>query len=202
MAINLGSAYTLAAGVVNRANLNSIFAAIVSKFAGNIDNSDISSSANIAPTKLSASNQECWINFAWEFDLHGAWPAVSATTPRTKAIPLPGQSADTSWVATDVTWACNDVGTANGSFDVRYGHYDAAGAWTNDGSVTTGVTITRAIDNAGNQGRSARLAVTIPNGATVSSIALMSAGAGTGVVTAAGSFLCVSVRLRRVLQSI
>ncbi len=201
MAINLGTGYPLAAGTVTRSVLNSIFAAISSKFSGGIDNSDVNAQAAITPTKLSASNTDVWVHLP--FFARAAWPAVAATTPLV-AMPLPGQSGDTSWIATDVTWVCNDIGTADGSFDVRYGHYDGAGAWTNDGSITTGVTLTRiGGDATGSQGRSARLSVSIPNGATVTSIALMSAGAGTAVVTSTTTgFLCVSVRLRRVLQSI
>jgi len=201
MAINLGISYPISAGTVVRSAINSILAAIVSKFNANIDNSDISSTANISPTKLSASNTECWVTLPY-LERGTVWPAVSATTPLVAAA-LPGQSGDASWVATDVSWVCNDIGTADASFDVRYGHYDGTGAWTNDGSVTLGVVLTRiGGDGTGSQGRSSRLSVSIPNGATVTSLALMSAGAGTGVVSAATGFLVVSVRLRRVLQSI
>lgn len=201
MAINLGTGYPLAAGAVARATLNTILAAIVSKFSGGIDNSDVSASAAITPTKLSASNME-WTAHLIYTGAMAAWPAVGATTPLV-AIPMPGQSGDTSWVATDVSWVCNDAGDGAGSFDVRYGSFNGAGAWANAGSITTGVTIALAgAANTGNEGRSTRLSVSIPNGADVTSIALMSAGAGVGVLSAATGFLCVSVRLRRVLQSI
>lgn len=201
MALSLGTGYPLAAGTVTRSVLNTIFASIVSKFSGGIDNTDISSAAAISPTKLSASNTDLWVHLPYY--ARAVWPAVSATTPLA-IVALPGQSGDADWVATDVTWVCNDIGTADGSFDVRYGGYDGAGLWVNGGSITTGVVLTRlGGDATGNQGRSARLSVSIPNGATVSSIALMSAGAGTGVVTSTTTgFLVVSVRLRRVLQSI
>lgn len=63
MAINLGTGYPLAAGAVTRSVLNAIFAAIVSKFAGGIDNSDISASAAIATSKLAADNYELLIPF-------------------------------------------------------------------------------------------------------------------------------------------
>lgn len=201
MAINLGTGYPIAAGAVVRQTLNSILAAIVSKFSGGIDNSDISTAASITVTKLAASNCDLWVELPY-LERGTVWPAVSATTPLV-AVPLPGQSGDTAWVATDVSWVCNDIGTADASFDVRYGHYDGTGVWVNDGSITTGVVLTRlGGDGTGSQGRSARLSVSIPNGATVTSIALMSAGAGTAVITGATGFLVVSVRLRRVLQSI
>ena len=200
MAINLGSGYPLAAGSVARATLNSILAAIVSKFSGGIDNSDINADADIVPTKLSASNMEWTAYLLYHFGMQGAWPATGATTPLV-AVPMPGQSGDTSWVATDVSYVCSDVGTADASFDVRYGAYDGTGAWVNSGSILTGQTIASpGADNTGSQGRSTRLAESIPNSATVQSIALMSAGQGTGVISQ--GFLAVSVRLRRVLQSI
>lgn len=193
--------YPLASGVFNLTHLNENLSDIQDKFNGGIDNSDISTLAAIAPTKLSASNQEWTAQLKYHFGNQGAWPAVGATTPL-DVVPVPGQSGDTSWIATDVTWVCNDVGDGAGSFDVRYGSFNGAGVWVNAGSIAAGTTIASVAANAGNEGRSARLAVSIPNGADVTSIALMSGAAGVGVVTAAGSFLCVSVRLRRVLQSI
>lgn len=191
--------YPLSSGIFNLTYLNENLADIQTKF-GNIDNSDIVATAGIVPTKLSASNMEWTAQLVYTGAM-AAWPGAGATTPLI-AIPLPGQSGDASWVATDMTWVCNDVGDGAGSFDVRYGSYGGAGLWANTGSIITGVTITSVAANTGYQGRSTRLAVTLPNSATVLSIGLMSAGAGVGVLSAATGYLAVSVRLRRVLQSI
>lgn len=200
--------YPLASGTANLTHVNEDLADIQNKF-GSIDDSDIAAGANIAVTKLAAYYQEWVVQLLWTVHCTAGpalvvWPAASATTPLV-AVPMPGQSGDGSWVATDVSFVCNDVGTADASFDVRYGHYDGTGVWTNDGSIKTGQTITRlGGDATGSQGRNSRTAVTIPNGSTVTSIALMSAGQGTNVLNgaAATGFLCVSVRLRRQLQSI
>lgn len=193
--------YPLASGVFNLTHLNENLADIQNKF-GSIDNSDVASDAAIAVTKLAAANAE-WtaqliVNGAM---LAAGWPAVSATTPLI-AVPMPGQSGDTSWIATDVTWVCNDVGAGTGLFDVRYGSFDGAGAWVDAGTLVTAVTIDDVAANTGNEGRSSRLAVSIPNGADVTSIALMSGGVDATALSTAQGFLSVSVRLRRVLQSI
>lgn len=197
---------TLGPGVIDSGDLEANFTALTNKF-GNIDNSDILSTAAIAPTKLSAYYSEAFVQLPYHFGAGGAWPAVGATTPLL-AVPVPAISTDPSWVATHVTWVCSDIGTADGSFDVRYGAYDGTGVWNNSGSIATGVTLTRAGgDNTGFQGRSSGsyLAVTIPavvsvgGSDRVTCIALMSAGAGTNVITQ--GFLTVTVRLRRTIQS-
>ncbi len=199
MALNLGSGFPLAAGTVVRATLNTILTAIVNKFSGGIDNSDINADADIVPTKLSASNQEWVCQLDYYFGTQGAWPAVSATTPLA-AVALPGQDGDASWVVTDVCLVCSDVGDGAGLLDVRYGHY-VAGVWTNVGTITASLGINgTGVDGTGTVERDSRLSVTIPNSTDPYAIALMSAGQGTGVVTA--GFLSVSVRLRRILQSI
>lgn len=194
--------YPLASGVFNLTHLNENLSDIQDKF-GSIDNSDIASDAAIAATKLAASNQEWVVQLIYHFGDAGQWPADSSGATPLVAVPMPGQNGDTSWVATDVTWVTNDVGSGDALFDVRYGSYNGSGVWANAGSIVTDVAIDDAgANDTGNQGRSARLAVSIPNGSSVTSIALMSAGQGTDAIAEASSFLAVSVRLRRVLQSI
>jgi hypothetical protein len=135
----------------------------------------------------------------YHFGAQGAWPAASSTAPLA-LVALPGQSTDDSWEATDVAWVCTDVGTADAQFSVRHGNFDGAGAWSEQGVITSGVTITSpGADNTGSQGRSTRLSVTIPNSSTVQSIGLFSDAQGTGVVSQ--GLLHVTVRLRRALMN-
>lgn len=202
--------YPLASGVFNLTHLNENLADITAKFDAGIDDSDISPDAAISLSKLAASNIEHWVTLKYHFAQGNAgagatWTslAVSATVPL-DAVPIPGQSTDTSWVVTDYVFVCNDVGTADGAFGLYVGHYDGAGAWTNDHTIVASQNITPSpVDNLGTQGRSARLSSpTITYGSDVKSLALMVAAQGTAVITAENSFLAVSVRLRRVLQSI
>lgn len=192
--------YPLVAGVISLDQINENFNAIQQH---EITDADISSSAALTVTKLAAYYVETFVQLIYHFNLQGAdaagWPAAAATP--LDAVPMPGQSGDAAWTATDVTYVCSDVGSADGAFGVSYGSYDGSGAWVAAGNVLASQTIASpGADGTGSQGRSSRLSVTIPNGSTVTSLALFCATQGTGLVSAA-SFLKVTVRLRRALMN-
>lgn len=180
---------------------------IVSKFNAGIVNADVNASAAIALSKLAASYQEVWLQLEFSAVKSGAWPAAAADPDKPTFaetldyVPLPGTDADTAWVATDVSWTCNDTGTASGSFGVFVGAY-AAGVMEGNGSpVIATAPITFVAADQGNEGRALEGGtVTVTQGAAVRGLYLVSTAQGTVVMddtAAPGSWLRVTVALRR-----
>lgn len=189
--------YPLASGVANLTHVNENLADISTWANGNIVGADLSSDAGILTTQLACNKQDCIATLKYS----AAWPAASATTPR-DLFPLPGLNGDEAWEITDYAWSCSDTGDNTAAFDIRYGRY-TAGTWGNVGSIATGVVFTSgAAADTGGQGRNAaRLSVQIaPDNTAPFSLALMSAVQGANALSA--GILVVSVRMRRVLQSI
>jgi hypothetical protein len=184
----------------NRTEVQQNFTDVTNWANGSISNGNIDPTASIAVTKLAASVQEHFIHLIFHNGIQGLWPAAGATTPLI-AVPVPGTLGDDAWIATDVSWVCTDTGTAAGSFDVRVGFFNA-GAWTNEIAVVTGISMpVVGAGNLGNQGKALEDGqVTIGFATYARSIALMSAGIGTGVITGTADYLQVAVRLRRSLQ--
>jgi hypothetical protein len=187
------------------------FADVRTTVNGNLTTGNMSASAGITVGQLANSYQEVWLTLRFSAVTFGAWPAAPADptaptfTELIDYVPLPGSDADTAWVATDVSWVCNDSGNVVGSFDVRYGAYDGAGVMAGAGSITTGDTITAVDADKGSQGRALEGgSVTLTQSSTVRGIYLVSAGQGTNVMddtAAPGSWLTVTVALRRQIQA-
>lgn len=188
--------YPTLSNPADKSEVETNFDDVANKF-GTIGDEDLRAAAGIQLSKLAASYQEVWFDLNFYFDSYGAWPVAVATTPL-DAFPLPGSDADTAWVCTDVSWICSDTGTTAGSFDVRYGYFNA-GTWANSGSIITAVTMpVVGAGNLGNQGRALEGgSVALTQSASVRAVALMSAGAGVAVMNAATTFLKVSVCLKR-----
>lgn len=195
----------------DKTEIEANFTDVVNYINGDIDNASLSAAAGIALSKLAASYQEVWLTLRYSAVLFGAWPAAPAdpTAPTVTElidyVPLPGSDADTAWVATDVSWVCNDTGTADASFDIRYGAYDGAGVMAGAGSVITGAAVTAIAVDKGNEGRALEGgSVTLTQSTTVRGLYLVSAGQGTSAMddtTAPGSWLTVTVALRRQIQA-
>lgn len=172
---------------------------------GQLADGNIVAGANIGVTKLAASLQECFVDLivrnGIDYVLGGAiinsWPIAGAALPLGKIVMIPGSDGDTNWIATDVSWVCTDPGGAGVKFDVRYGSI-VGGVWTNAASVVVGIPIGANSGKALEDG-----SVSLPYAAAARGLAIMSASAAAdaALINALGSFLCVTVRLRRALQA-
>lgn len=191
------------------------FADIRATVNGNITTGNMSATAAITVGQLANSYQEVWLTLEFNaLNYTGAWPAapVDPAAPTKDElldyVNLPGSDADTAWEVTDVSWSCNDTGTAAATFDVRYGAFNGAGVMTGAGTITTGDTITQVGADLGADGRALEDgSVTLTQSSTVRGIYLVSATQGTNVMDDTGgantnpSWLKVVVALRRQIQA-
>ncbi len=188
---------------VAKAELETNSADIISKF-GSIDNSDIAASAGIEPGKLSASLQEVFVNLTIRAESLAAGLPAGGTV--LTAVPIPGSSGDDAWKATDVQWVCTDTGAGTGKVRIEYGEHNASGTWTTVSAIpssptTFAITNAAAADDANDVSVKENDSVDLAYTGNPRSIALLSDTADATAVSAAGSFLSVSIRLRRRLQS-
>ena len=188
----LSTIYNSAEGDTNNSNISSKF--------GNIKDVDIASGANISLDKIAGSTQEVWIQLAYYFDISGVWPVDSSGGAPVAIVPIPGSNGDVAWTLTDISWVCTDVGTTVGKFGIRQGYIND-GTWTETSVVVNDIdmTLTTGFDNE-NQGKALEggtgsFALT----ATNTCLGLFSDDQGVGVLTAAKSYLQVTVALQRVI---
>jgi hypothetical protein len=122
---------TFTAGTaITASDMNENFDAISNWANGSIVNSDISTSAAIAVSKLAASKEHLILTF----------PTVTDTTSTgiKSYIPFINDNGG-NWTPTKVQWLCTDPGSANAAFTIKYGLY-TAGVWGGS-NVTAAVTV-------------------------------------------------------------
>lgn len=156
---------TLGPGVVDSAQLVSNFSTLASKF-GNIDNSDIKASANIALSKLAASYEYMVVRFTLD-DLTilytGAAVPASGGAPRCFDVCPIYNDGKGDWTYVATQWATQDTGAPSGVFKIMWGTYSGGGAGTTPAltivSTIHTVTITGSANTQG-QGSDASPSVT------------------------------------------
>jgi hypothetical protein len=169
--------------------------AIVAVVNGNLTNENIAAGAAIALSKVAASYQRMVIALQWS----ATWPAAGVVMD---AVPVFGTTGETAWTAEGIYWVCSDTGAGGRQFTVQWGYYNAAGVWTNAGSITTATTLANSAlgANSPNQG-----VATLAGGGTVSfpdaqprQLAIVATnGVEATTLDAVGSFLTVMVSLKR-----
>ena len=135
-------------GTIDDTELEANFNALANKFAGNITNADISSTAAIDVTKLSASRSEMFVQLKYRFPDTGG----TAFSGLTDAVPcdvcaIPEDDAATSLSITNAQWVCNDTGSGTTTFDVRLGYYDSSGTFQTTSTLIAEEVITNANAN-------------------------------------------------------
>jgi len=210
-------------GAIVSSQLDSNFSTLANKF-GNIVNADIAAGAALDIDKLSAQYERmllCFQVWATESDTAAVTTAADIVANRIAAslsalaagaildiIPLPGDSSDTNWQIYDVSWACSDTGNGATQVRVEWGYYSAVGVWT----VSTTPVAAFALTNANaaqdaNDGLQVNSSATTldfnhaTGGNTPRSLALVLNTQGVGTLSIDGSFLMVSLSLRRKIQA-
>jgi hypothetical protein len=199
----------------DRTEVEGNFTDVQNKFAGNIVNADISPSAAIDISKLSASYERLAIELR-VFNDGTVINGLTAATPDLEDIadetilditPLPGDSSDTNWEIYDASWVCTDTGDGASKLRVEWGYYSSTGVWTVTSTPISSFFISNA--NAANDANDAHQvnssSTTLAFDAnSPHNLALVydvvSAGAG-GTLSAAGSFFKMIILLRRVIQA-
>jgi len=151
---------SLGTGVVNPTHIEENFTEIADKINGNIDNSDISTSAGIIITKLAARYQHCVVRLTLKGYYDGAaWVGgMDALGIKPESLTPVYNDTKGNWTVNRVCWACSDTGAGTGEVQIQWGYYNAAGAWTSAaGDVLATLPITNGGGGAGlpNQGNSA-----------------------------------------------
>lgn len=205
-------------GTIVSTQLDSNFSTLANRF-GNIVNADISSSAAIDIDKLSAQYERLIVTLkvvtaidsAAATSVNGYNDAsLSAVTTgiRLDYCPIPGDSSDANWSIYDVSWICTDTGDGATTVSVQWGYFDAVGAWQNSATVVSAITLANAsVANDANDAHHVNSSATAldfnhgTGGNTPRSLALVLGTVGTGTLSAEGSFLAVSILLRRKIQA-
>jgi hypothetical protein len=181
------------------------FADIVAKFNGNILNSDINASAAVAVTKLAAYREHIVLERTWQggaAPFAAGWPAANTVIGY---LTLPGFDNGSSWVVTDIEWACSDTGAGAATFNVNFGDM-STGAFSGAAVTSSAITITNAagIDDAnGGQGAITGGAYTCTFDATYTKMFEFKTASAADATTlnAAGDWLSVAILLRRTITS-
>ena len=122
---------TSLASTITKSELEANFTSIQSKFSAGIDNSDISTGAAIAVSKLAASKEYMTLTL----ESRGDGTGLDTDNQFRDMVPLPGLSGNqSSWSLKAASWVCTDVGGGTATFDVEWAQYDANGNYAN---VTT-----------------------------------------------------------------
>jgi hypothetical protein len=180
------------ASVISATDLNSRFNDISTKF-GTIVNSDISSSAAISVTKLSANYEHMLVTLTYS-------GVTALATGVLRLVPIPDDGKG-DWTVTTAELVCTDVGDSTGQIRVDWGRY-TAGTWGATSTVVSAVAINS--DDSGDNTSGAQ-ALTV-NSATLTSgthraLALYGVAAGTGVLSAVTDQLVVTLLLKRVIAN-
>lgn len=193
MALVYSSDDAVASTAYSALALNTRFNDIKAKFNGGIINEDISASANIAVSKLSASKEHMLVNLKFK----GTWPAANTVVD---VIPVINDSKG-SWTIDGANLTCSDVGDDNAQLRIEWGRY-VAGVWTVTSTPVSAVAI-NSDDSAGNTAGQQTLTLassTIALGAH-RGLALVSAAAGTNTLSAATDFISVTLQLSRAIST-
>lgn len=210
--------YPTLSGAIVSSQLDSNFSTLANKF-GNITNADVAAGAALDIDKLSAQYQRMQVQFYIQAVTDsGATLAVagraaaslSALAANTilQVVPIPGDSGDANWAIYDASWACSDTGDGATQVRVEWGYYSAVGVWT----VSTTPIAAFALTNANaaedaNDGLQVNASSTTldfahaSGGNTPRSLALVLNTQGVGTMSAAASFLALTLSLRRKIQA-
>lgn len=194
---------------IEGADLDANFTALANKFAAAISSGDLSASAGILLSQLEASIEHMDVNLYLDGTQIAAFPvaAPAAGWPASDtmvAVPVIGLTGAATWVATDCYWVCNDTGGGTATFDVVWGEYNAAGAWSTVATVAAATITNAAGANDGNDGVAAMAGggpVTLTVGAGPRSLAIVATGADATTMSAASGFFSATVRLRRAIST-
>jgi hypothetical protein len=194
--MSLTYSYPTLSNPISRTEIQQNFADLAAKF-GNITSADILSTASITASQLAGAYYEFWVQLRYN---GGAFPAANTILD---AVPLPGDSTDSSYSLVNAAWICTDPGNGAAKFSVVQGTYGAAGAWstyaTHIAAQTLAITYGADLPD---QGNCALGTLTIANSATQRSLALMVHTQGANALSAAGSYLNVSLCLRRQIHGL
>lgn len=184
------------AGTVSHSTLNENFDDVEDIINGGLTNENVASDAAIAVSKLGTNYQEVICPLTVRVADYAGWPAAGVTTPLAIcSVP------DGTWTMTEYTWVCNDTGDSLGKFSIVYGHYNGA-TWTTITTVAAGVTLSNAAGaNDANDAAVSGLTTSLVPSSSVGHLALVSHTQGSGVMSAAGSFVHVACKLQRALQT-
>ena len=185
-------------GTIKKSELNTNFSDISTKF-GNIDNSDIKASAEIAASKLAANKEYVTIVLGHS---DYTWADTDGTVIDVQ--PLPGlSSTQNDWTLKAAAWACTDVGTTAGTFDVVLGYYNS-GTFTDETVLINNEEMTIATNNLGNAGQCTLAATSVAYHASRNRVLLLrevGTGDDVAVLTADPQHIRVSLLLERQIQS-
>jgi hypothetical protein len=197
---------TFTAGtVIDPTAVNANNTAIVTKFAGNLNNADLAADAGIAYTKLAAYYEHLDVHLiVYPAMFAAGWPGGNIIAA---GVPVPGVAGDTPWTVTAVTWCCTDTGGGTGTFDVLWGYFTGGAFVSSTALLAAATTITQGAGaNDSNDGTSALAAATVDVGFTANSphhFVLRSTGADATTLTGGQlyNFLSVTVRMRRAISA-
>lgn len=164
---------------------------IANKFSGNIVDTDINASAGISLSKLAAQYQYYPV---YLYD--GGITAVGFSN----YINVPGVSGVAEWEVDNISWYCSDVANKDAVVYLRWGEFNAAGAFVPSATSFGPYTVTHAGAGAGTGAFVTGGSTALPFHATASRVLVIET---TTAVTGAGggSLLNVTVNLRRAIQA-
>jgi hypothetical protein len=195
----------------DKSEVEANFTDIANKFNGGVVNADLSSSAGITNGKLADKYEHICVRLHWRASVvtgtsaDGAWDGFS-DNELIDAVAIPGDSSDTAWEVTDITWFCSDCGDGTSKFNLDWGDYDEAGSFQSNTSLLDDQTLVQAGGSAADvpneehptNGASTSLAFTDqPRSLILRAGSVIHAN----TMSAVGAFLTVSVFLRRPISS-
>lgn len=169
---------------------------------GNLTNDNFASNGALDLDKLAGKHQFIHADLTfWQT----AGGMIAGVTGENWLVPIPGLTGDAAWTVRKVSWQCSDTGAGTGQVTLQYGGFNEGGSVGSWATVATIGTYTIANGAGANDGNgvaevtagSTSLAV----GAGVRGLRLIVAVADATALTAANTFLTVSVMLRREIQA-
>ena len=188
---------TSLASTITKSELQDNFSAIQTKFSAGIDNSDISTSAGIAISKLDASKEYVAINLQ-----NPEYTWASAGDPIAMA-GLPGLSGNqAAWTLKKAKWFVKDTGSSAGTLDVVLCKVDGSGDLQDVTVLCNEISMTVIADGKFNAGEATIAASSVSYHSSDHHLLLLRQGAttGTGVLNAAG-IIGVTLLLERDIQA-
>ena len=184
---------------ITGAELQAQFDVIRAQINGNLTETDISSTANIAPSQLQYEDQVRSFQLKLSSETGGA--AFPAPGTIIALCPIETLSGDETWTITDMQWVCSDTGDNTGQVKVQYGYFDTgAGLWSSLGDVSSTTTIASAVGNTGAQGSlsfASGTSYTMSVSGTIRSLALVVVTSGAAQLSAAYDSLVVNITAKR-----
>jgi len=188
----------------DRTEVQNNFADVSTLVNGGLDSSNFAAAAAITNAQLTNSHYEFLATFMFQaIDDGGAADIATmrhSTTAPSMVIPLPTTAAgDGAYTVLSGSWFCSDVGDETEDFTLTWGAY-AAGAW----SITQTLVAVANITGSGGANTPGQGTITFAQTALAASDATQRGlainfpnAAAAGLMSTAGDFLSVSLKLRR-----